>query len=86
VHAIRRPFLIGSVWLSLWGIGDPRLATREGEVRYVKILLFQRNDRGFGVRYSSVGFAVVRLEGVIKGRGGGKYMHRKLMEVLKLLL
>jgi hypothetical protein len=42
---------------------------------------------GFGARYSSVGFAVVRLlEGVIKGRGGGKYMHRKLMKVLKLLL
>jgi hypothetical protein len=34
-----------------------------------------------------VGFAVVRLlKGVIKGRGGGKYMHRELMKVLKLLL
>jgi hypothetical protein len=34
-----------------------------------------------------VGFAIVRLlDGVIKERGGGKYMHRELMEVLKLLL
>jgi hypothetical protein len=34
-----------------------------------------------------VGFAVVRLlERVIKERREGKYMHRELMKVLKLLL
>jgi hypothetical protein len=41
---------------------------------------------GFEVRYSLVGFAVRLLEGVIKGRGGGKYVHRELMKVFKLLL
>jgi hypothetical protein len=33
------------------------------------------------VRYSSVGFAVRLLEEIIKRRGGGKYVHRELMEV-----
>jgi hypothetical protein len=47
---------------------------------------FKETGHGFGARYSLVEFAIVRLlEGVIKGRGG-KYMHRELMEVLKLLL
>jgi hypothetical protein len=42
----------------------------------------KETGRGFGVRYSLVGFAVERLlEGVIKGRGGGEYMHRELVEV-----
>jgi hypothetical protein len=48
---------------------------------------FKGTGRGFGARYSSVGFSVERLlEGVIKGRGGGEYMHRELVKVQELLL
>jgi hypothetical protein len=47
----------------------------------------KETGRGFGVRYSLVGFSVERLlEGVIKGRGRREYMHRKLVKVQELLL
>jgi hypothetical protein len=46
----------------------------------------KESDCGFGARYSSVGFAVRLLEGVIKERRGGKYMHRELVEVLEFFL
>jgi hypothetical protein len=63
------------------------LATRGGEVRfYIRYCSSKGTGCGFEARYSSVGFAVRLLEGVIKGKREGKYMHRELMKVFKLLL
>jgi hypothetical protein len=60
--------------------------TWRGDKIIINTTLLKESSRDFGVRYSSVGFTVGLFERIIKRGGGGEYMYRELVKILKLFL